>query len=71
MMKNMDFGVRWTWVSCAVALYKLFALKPASLPNCSLVSLSEKWNNSGTNLTGFLWELNETMHVKVYAVSDR
>ena len=60
----MDFQVRNTWVSGGSGIYKLYALEQASLPYYSLVSPSEKWNNSDTYLTGLLWELNEIMHAK-------
>lgn len=54
MIKVMDFQVRNTSVSGGSGIYKLYALEQASLPYYSLVSPSEKWNNSDTYLTGLL-----------------
>lgn len=64
MIKVMDFQVRHTSVSGGSGIYKLYALEQASLPHYSLVSPSEKWNNSDTYLTGLLRELDEILHAK-------
>lgn len=64
MIKVMDFQVRHTSVSGGSGIYKLYALEQASLPHYSLVSPSEKWNNSDTYLTGLLRDLDEILHAK-------